>query len=350
MRKRIHIFMITYLICSFFLIQQLFINSHHNMDSFIIQDKPISALNFPNDFAQMKNATYTYRQQMNHWKDGTFTSSGNISLFYTFPTSSEVQIQSNYNLNVWQKSCDEPNQLNGTIKTISNVTDRYISSTSIKIGNLDLSGKYHQWYIGSSLVGNFPHLIMIEEMMYLHGMDGINESIQDVPVFNYKGNEYITIMGEPIEAIKITWDGQRLYAGSICGIGLLPYINISSEYYYHPLSGILLEAKTYITEYMKNSSDPFIYQQFEFTRTIRGLNDDGKWDSSTNITSTSNWWLNLRQEEREIIITIVASVGILAIGALAVILIHRQGTKWKAKALLEYEEIQKAQTKDHESK
>jgi hypothetical protein len=307
----------------------------------VIESNPLVAESMPRELTEIKNASYSYRQTMMHWKDGLFSSSGNVTLFLSNPSSSAIRIQADYYLNVWQQSCNKPNQLQGTITTISDIENRNITATPTKIGNLDLTGKFNHWFLGKTLVGNYPRFIMVEEMMYLHGIDGISESPQYTPVFDYQGNEIKTILGQSVETNKISWTGQRFYAGTICGLGTGPLINITLNYYYHSTSGILLLAETEIIEYM--NADPGIYQKFTFNRTLRGINDDGSGLASESTTTSKQSWIPTDPRERDIFITILASGGIILLGIVAMVIIHHQGMKWKVKALLEYEELQKKQ-------
>jgi hypothetical protein len=297
-----------------------------------------AATYFPNSITQMQSAEYEYRQTMDHWKDGQFQSSGTIKINYTEPVYELLRLSLYYDLNVWQKSCTSPNTLRGTMIMSVNRTSRVISNTGPTIGNLNKNGLYSQWIMGQSVGRDLPMEFFLEELMYLHGFDSfLNKT------FTVVETAYVQIHGRSIEALRLNYQGQASYYGLICGLGYLPTLNMSYDYYYEVNSGLLLYARAVISEYLE--FDPTVYQTHTFTRILHDLRFEGQSDLINPTTppapTVTYPWDN--PEERDRFFAFLTLGGILVGGILAFILIHYQGKRWRVKAFLELEARMKAE-------
>ena len=263
--------------------------------------------------------------------DGQFQAEGDIRINYSQPIYGEIQLDLEYDLDVWQKSCSAPNSLAGEMILNVNATSRLIRSVPKTIGNLILTSRFTHWFLGQSLNQNLPKLFFLEELMYLHGYD---PNMQQT--FEYEGNHYLPYKGSLVEVKKLAWKGQYLYAGVICGLGMNPFMNISIEYFYEVQSGLLLVANAKITEYLLDT--PSVFQTHEFSRYITSFTYEGQ-PSQTDMNSNPNWTDILDDENpnKDLFLAAITIIGITGLAVMTIIKIHRVGLRRRVQALLELE-------------
>jgi hypothetical protein len=289
-----------------------------------------ASLPFPDDFKKFYSSNYSYSQTMIQWKDGKFTGTGNMGFNYSHEVPGRVNIKGYYDLNVWQKACDQSQSFNGKIQTIMNYTTRYTLSNPVTIGTLNQYQMLTNLYLGDTFKGNYLKLFFLDDIMYLHGN-------MHQEVFDMVGYEQVTVMGYPINCSRVQWVGQLIYAGYICGIGFAPLINCSVNYYYEVKSGLLVYSDTSYLEYIHN--DTSIYQQHQIYKVLTNYAYVGQ-PKQTETTTTGNALVNYfwsDQEARDRFNAFLIIIGIVIGGIVVVVIINKIALKRKVKFIIEYE-------------
>ena len=284
-------------------------------------------ISFPDSIDKMQNAEYSFTQKLAHYGEGTFFGSGSIKLTYDHNLTGRLGILSNYDLKAYQ--CHStPSFFKGTLQTTHNLTTRYTIGTIKTIGSVNLNGMHTNWYLGDYANPDLSKEYQIDDLIYTHYVDNAQN------IFSWYGDAYVNIMGETITAHQIHWEGQKIYAGTICGIGTGPLINCSVDYYYEKQSGLLLATEATFLDY--NSQDPSIYQLHTVSKTLISLKYEGQPDENDK-SIFDNLFDRLFGENRRQAEAIMGIIAIIGAGLLAIHLINKRSLKWRSQALVEFE-------------
>lgn len=302
----------------------------------------LSVPTFPNSIKKLTSANYTISQEMNHWNKGKFQATGKIGMTFSVPYPEEMpdrlDIKIWNKVDMWQRACDEASHYNGTTEMSVNNTNRKVLDNPKYIGAMNLAGTYSNIFLGETLNGNYPKLFFLEEIMYTRA--------EIVPqTFQYEKNETVEYNDAMINCVKMSWVGQIFYAGFICGMGSNILINCSFDYYYECNSGLLLYSDVSMLEYLQ--SDQTVYQLHHITKSLDKLTYEGQPDNEGSGNPIIDFFGNsLNEADMGYFYLTIGITAILGLAIFAIWKIHRAGMRWRAQALLKYEEElqQKKQT------
>jgi DNA-directed RNA polymerase subunit RPC12/RpoP len=293
----------------------------------------------------MYTANYTTTQEMNHWNKGTFKATGKIGMTFTVPAPTEMPERLDITIwnkvDMWQRACDEASHYNGTTKIMTNSTNRKVLGNPEYIGAMNLANTYTNIFLGNSLNLNTPKWFFLEEIMYTRA-----EIVMEV--FQHEKNDTVEYKDAMINCVKMSWVGQIFYAGFICGMGNNVLINCSYNYYYECNSGLLIYSDVSMLEYLQ--ADSAVYQLHHITKTLDKITYEGQPAGEGSGNPIIDFFGNSMSEaDMGYIYLTIGITAILGISLFAVWKIRRAGMRWRAQAIIKYEEELQHQKETPES-